>query len=85
MSILRPVYIELVVYLELKKATMKVRLTLTIDEDVLKRAKLYAKTTNTSISKMVQDYLDKITKNEKDGKKSIDRKKIEKERVSKEK
>lgn len=64
---------------------MKVRLTLTIDEDVLKRARLYAKTTNTSISKLVQDYLNKITKNEKDWKKSIVRKNIDKERACKEK
>lgn len=64
---------------------MKVRLTLTIDEDVLKRARLYAKTTNTSLSKLVQDYLNKITKNEKDWKKSIVRKNIDKERARKEK
>ena len=63
---------------------MKVRLTLTVDEDVLKRARLYAKTTNTSISKLVQDYLNKITQNEKGGKKS-NAKKNRKERASKEK
>ena len=49
---------------------MTVKLNLTIDEDVVKRTKRYAKRTNTSISKMVQDYLDKATKNEKTHKKS---------------
>ena len=44
---------------------MTVKLNLTIDEDVVKRTKRYAKKTNTSISKMVQEYLDKTTQNEK--------------------
>lgn len=42
---------------------MKVKLNLSIDEDVVRRAKAYAKKTKTSISKMVQEYLDKTTKN----------------------
>ncbi len=40
---------------------MTVKLNLTIDEDVVKRTKRFAKKTNTSISKMVQEYLDKAT------------------------
>jgi Family of unknown function (DUF6364) len=50
---------------------MTVKLNLTIDEDVVKRTKRYAKRTNTSISKMVQEYLDKTTQNEKADKKSF--------------
>ena len=50
---------------------MTVKLNLTIDEDVVKRTKRYAKKTNTSISKMVQEYLDKTTQNEKKDKKSF--------------
>ena len=50
---------------------MTVKLNLTIDEDVVKRTKRYAKRTNTSISKMVQEYLDKTTQNEMANKKSF--------------
>lgn len=50
---------------------MTVKLNLTIDEDVVKRTKRYAKRINTSISKMVQEYLDKTTQNEKSDKKSF--------------
>ena len=50
---------------------MTVKLNLTIDEDVVKRTKRYAKRTNTSISKMVQEYLDKTTQSEKTDKKSF--------------
>lgn len=44
---------------------MTVKLNLTIDEDVVKRTKRFAKKKNTSISKMVQEYLDKATSSEK--------------------
>lgn len=44
---------------------MTVKLNLTIDEEVVERTKRYAKKTNTSVSKMVQKYLDKATQNEK--------------------
>jgi Family of unknown function (DUF6364) len=44
---------------------MTVKLNLTIDEEVVQRSKLFAKTRNTSISKIVQEYLDKATQNEK--------------------
>jgi hypothetical protein len=50
---------------------MTVKLNLTIDEDVVKRTKLYAKKANTSISKMVQEYLDKATQGEKVDKRSF--------------
>jgi hypothetical protein len=44
---------------------MTVKLNLTIDEEVLKRTKRYAKKQNISISKMVQNFLDKATESEK--------------------
>jgi Family of unknown function (DUF6364) len=44
---------------------MTVKLNLTIDEEVVKRSKLFAKRKNVSISKIVQEYLDKATQNEK--------------------
>ncbi len=44
---------------------MTVKLNLTIDEDVVKRTKRFAKKRNISISKIVQEYLDKTTQNEK--------------------
>jgi hypothetical protein len=50
---------------------MTVKLNLTIDEDVVKRTKRFAKKTNTSISKMVQEYLDKATQSAKADKKSF--------------
>jgi Family of unknown function (DUF6364) len=50
---------------------MKVKLQLSMGEDVVKRAKRYAKKSNTSISKMVQEYPDKTTRNEKADKKFL--------------
>ncbi len=50
---------------------MTVKLNLTIDEDVVKRTKRFAKKTNTSISKMVQEYLDKATQSTIASKKSF--------------
>jgi 2-phosphoglycerate kinase len=44
---------------------MTVKLNLTIDEEVVQRSKFFAKRKNTSISKIVQEYLDKATQNEK--------------------
>ena len=43
---------------------MTVKLNLTIEEEVVKRSKLFAKKRNLSISKIVQEYLDKATQNE---------------------
>ncbi len=50
---------------------MTVKLNLTIDDDVVKRTKFYAKKNNTSVSKMVQEYLDKVTQSEKPKAKSF--------------
>lgn len=41
---------------------MTVKLNLTIDEAVVKRAKRFAKQHNTSVSKLVEEYLEKSTK-----------------------
>lgn len=50
---------------------MTVKLNLTIDEDVVKRSRRYAKRKNTSISKLVQEFLDNATQAEKSEKKSF--------------
>lgn len=55
----------------MNKPSVKVSLQVNIDEDVVKRAKIFAKKANTSVSKMVQEYLDKTTENERVGKKHL--------------
>ena len=45
---------------------MDTKLTLKLDKDVIERAKRFAKAYNTSISKMVEHYLDQVTKSEAD-------------------
>ena len=45
---------------------MDAKLTLKLDKDVIERAKRFAKAYNTSISKMVERYLDQVTKSETD-------------------
>lgn len=40
---------------------MKARVNLTIDEEILAKAKYYAETHNTSVSEMVQEYLTKVS------------------------
>ena len=41
---------------------MDTKLTIKLDNDVITRAKRYAKNRKTSISKMVESYLDSVTK-----------------------
>ena len=41
---------------------MDAKLTIKLDDDVITRAKRYAKNRKTSISKMVESYLDSVTK-----------------------
>ena len=41
---------------------MDAKLTIKLDDDVIIRAKRYAKNQKTSISKMVESYLDSVTK-----------------------
>lgn len=44
---------------------MKTRVNLTVEIDVLKKAKNYAEEHNTSVSEMVEEYLKKVTKRSK--------------------
>jgi uncharacterized membrane protein len=40
---------------------MKLRVNLTVEEEVLKKAKYYAEEHNTSVSELVEEYLKKFT------------------------
>ncbi|MFN8416135.1 MAG: DUF6364 family protein [Cytophagaceae bacterium] len=40
---------------------MDVKLTLKLDEDVIQKAKLFAQEHNTSLSKLIENYLQKLT------------------------
>ena len=44
---------------------MTTKLTLTIEKEVIERAKLYAKRTGRSLSDMIEKYLENITREEK--------------------
>jgi macrodomain Ter protein organizer (MatP/YcbG family) len=46
---------------------MDTKLTIKLDEDVITRAKSYAKRRKTSLSKMIESYLDSVTKPESKG------------------
>ena len=51
---------------------METKLTLRLNDNVIKRAKIYARSHKISLSKMIETYLDSITKqNEKEKKFSI--------------
>lgn len=41
---------------------MNAKLTLSVDEKVVKKAKAYAKENDTSVSQLVEEYLDRISK-----------------------
>jgi len=41
---------------------MDIKLTIKLDDDVITRAKSYAKHRKTSLSKMIESYLDSVTK-----------------------
>jgi len=41
---------------------MDTKLTIKLDDDVISRAKIYAKHRKTSLSKMIESYLDSVTK-----------------------
>lgn len=45
---------------------MNTKLTIKIDNDVISRAKRYAQLRKTSLSKMIESYLDSVTKDEPD-------------------
>jgi len=48
---------------------METKLTLRLNEDVIERAKIYARSHKISLSKMIESYLDSITKQKEDDKK----------------
>jgi hypothetical protein len=45
---------------------MDTKLTIKLDDDVITRAKRYAQNRRTSLSKMIESFLDSVTKNEPD-------------------
>ncbi|MCJ7448381.1 MAG: DUF6364 family protein [Bacteroidales bacterium] len=45
---------------------MDTKLTIKLDNDVITRAKRYAQRRRTSLSKMIESFLDSVTKNESD-------------------
>ena len=49
---------------------METKLTLRLDESVIQRAKIYARSHKISLSKMIESYLDSITKQKEDEKKT---------------
>ena len=48
------------------KITMDTKLTIKLDTDVISRAKRYAQHRKTSLSKMIESYLDSVTKPDSD-------------------
>ena len=46
---------------------MDTKLTVKLDDEVITRAKTYAKQRKTSLSKMIESYLDSVTKTESKG------------------
>jgi hypothetical protein len=46
---------------------MNTKLTIKLDDDVITRAKTYAKNRRTSLSRMIESYLDSVTKPESKG------------------
>jgi hypothetical protein len=48
---------------------METKLTLRLDDNVIERAKIYARSHNISLSKMIESYLDSITKQKEEDKK----------------
>ena len=46
---------------------MDTKLTIKLDNDVISRAKRYAQNRKTSLSKMIESYLNSVTKSDSDG------------------
>ena len=44
---------------------MKAKLTLTVEKSIIERAKIYAKNTGISLSKLIENYLESITEDSK--------------------
>lgn len=58
------------VYLHVNNNDMETKLTLRLNDNVIERAKIYAKSHRISLSKMIESYLDSLTR-EKDREKRI--------------
>ena len=58
------------VYLHVNNNDMETKLTLRLNDGVIERAKIYAKSQRISLSKMIESYLDSLTR-EKDSEKKI--------------
>lgn len=52
--------------MHVKYNTMETKLTLRLNDSVIERAKLYARSNRISLSKMIESYLDSLTKEKKD-------------------
>ncbi len=50
---------------------MNTKLTLRLNDNVIERAKVYARSHNISLSKMVESYLDSLTKQNEEEKKKV--------------
>lgn len=53
----------------MNKGIMETKLTLRLNDNVIKRAKIYARNNKVSLSKMIESYLDSITKQKEEDKK----------------
>lgn len=49
---------------------METKLTLRLNENVIERAKIYARNHKISLSKMIESYLDSVTRQKKEGEKT---------------
>lgn len=58
---LRNIYL----YLHVNKFIMDKKLTLSLDDTIIESAKIYAKSNNTSLSKLIESYLALLTKRKK--------------------
>lgn len=54
-------HIEIVFYLRIKIVVMKAKLTLKIDKSKIEKAKKYAMEKDSSLSKMIENYLQALT------------------------
>ena len=50
---------------------MNTKLTLRLNDNVIERAKIYARSHNISLSKMIESYLDSLTKQNEEEKKKV--------------
>jgi len=53
---------EYIIFVRIKNTEMDTKLTIKLNDDVISRAKRYAKHRKTSLSKMIESYLDSVTK-----------------------